>query len=96
MAHLDVFTPSEEAQAQKPEKPPNMLRVGVFQHYFTINDRRLDVNGLERMLIKLALLDKEQSVMINVSAQSPHESLVKALDLCTQAELRNLSVFSAH
>ena len=96
MAHLDVFTPSPEEQRKELETPPNMIRITVYANGFTINERRVDKVGLERILSRLGAIKKTQTVLIMATALSPHKSLVDVLDLCAKADLRNLSVVSTN
>lgn len=95
MAHLDVFRPSPEQQQEQPQTPPKMIRVVVFPDGFTINDRPVELTELDRLLTKLASIDKTQSILIMCTPFSPHEKLIQALDLCAKAGLVNLSVVSS-
>lgn len=94
MANLDVFRPSPEAQQEKPKDPPNVLRVTIYEDGFTINDRTVGMAEMERVLFRLAGLDRNQTVLIMATAHSRHENLIAVLDLCAKTGLRNLSVVS--
>lgn len=96
MANLDVFTPSPQDQKEQMETPPNMIRITVYPNGFTINDRQVDMSGLDRILTKLGAINKTQTVLIMATSLSPHHSLVEVLDLCAKADLRNLSVISTN
>ena len=96
MAHLDVFTPSPEQKQEKTETPPGLIRITVYPDGFTINDRQADLEGLDRIVMKLGAIDKGQTVLIMATARSKHKDLVQVLDLCAKAELRNLSVVSTN
>lgn len=94
LANLDVFRPSPEAKQEQPQTPPKMIRITVFEDGFTINDRPVDAPELDRLLSKLASIDQKQTILIMCAALSPHENLVRVLDLCAKSRLVNLSVVS--
>jgi biopolymer transport protein ExbD len=96
VAHLDVFRPSPEKTQEKSETPPKMIRITVYPDGFTINDKVVDLKQLDRLVTKLASFDKDQTILIMVTSQSPHEKLVQVLDLCAKSGLNNLSVVSTN
>lgn len=96
VANLDVFRPSPEAQKEKPDTPPKMIRITVFADAFLINDRPVDAKELDRLLSKLASIDKTQTILIMCTSLSPHERLITVLDLCAKSGLVNLSVVSTN
>ena len=96
VAHLDVFRPSPDQAQEKPDQPPKMIRIAIYADGYTINDRTVSLDDLERLVMRLASFDKSQTIMIMCTALSPHERLIKVLDLCSAAELTNLSVVSTN
>jgi len=96
MAHLDVFAPSPEDKKEQLETPPNMIRVTVYPNGFTINERQVDADGLDRILTRLGAINKNQTVLIMATSLSHHLDLVRVLDYCAKADLRNLSVVSTN
>lgn len=96
IAHLDVFRPSPEARQERPETPPKMIRIVVFPDGFVINEKPVSLPELDRLLTRLAAIDTKQTILIMVSAASPHEKLIQVLDLCAKARLTNLSVVSTN
>ena len=96
IAHLDVFRPSPEATREETRTPPKMIRIVVFPDGYTINDRTVSLEELGRLLMKLAALDREQTIMIACTSMSRHENLIEVLDLCARAGLVNLSVISTN
>lgn len=96
MANLDVFRPSAPPVTSTPAPPPRMLRILVAADGYTINDKYVDMAGMESVLGKLGELDSNQTVLIMVSAASKHESLVRVLDMCSKTKLKNLSVISTN
>lgn len=96
LAHLDVFRPSPDAAPKEQQEKPKMIRIVVFPDGFTINDRPVDNDELDRLLTRLASIDRNQTILITCTAMSPHERLVRVLDLCAKNKLVNLSVVSTY
>lgn len=96
LAHLDVFRPSPDARQEQQQEKPKMIRIVVFPDGFTINDRPVDNDELDRLLTRLASIDRNQTILITCTAMSPHERLVRVLDLCAKNKLVNLSVVSTY
>jgi biopolymer transport protein ExbD len=96
LANLDVFRPSPEAKQEQMTTPPKMIRIVIFEDGFNINDRPVDTPELDRLLSKLASIDKNQTILIMCTSTSPHERLIQVLDLCAKSGLVNLSVVSSN
>ncbi|MBP7829219.1 MAG: biopolymer transporter ExbD [Kiritimatiellae bacterium] len=96
IAHMDVFRPSPDPTAKKDEPPPKMIKIVVFPDGFVINEKPVDLPDLDRLLTRLAGIDTKQTIMIMVTAASPHEKLIQVLDLCSKSKLVNLSVVSTN
>ena len=96
LAHLDVFRPSPDQRQQEQQEKPKMIRILVVPDGFTINERPVDAAELDRLLTRLASIDRNQTILITCTAASPHEKLVRVLDLCAKNKLVNLSVVSTY
>lgn len=95
ITNLDVFRPAPDPNAPKDVKPPQLVRIGIYQDGYTINDNPISLEGMDTALGRLAALDAGQTIMLTVSAISEHGNLVRALDLCAKNGLKSLSVVSA-
>ena len=95
ITNLDVFRPAPDKSAPKDTPPPNLVRIGVYQDGYTVNDIPASPEALNGALAKMASIDAGQTIMITVSAISEHGMLVRALDLCAKNGLKSLSVVSA-
>ena len=95
ITNLDVFRPAPDKTQPKDTPPPNLVRVGIYQDGYTVNDVPATPETLDTALGKVASIDAGQTIMITVSAVSEHGMLIKALDLCAKNNLRSLSVVSA-
>lgn len=76
--------------------PPKLIRINIFADAFTINEKPVVLNELDRLLDKLAELDPDQTILIMCAGLAPHERLIEVLDLCAKAGLTNLSVVSTN
>jgi biopolymer transport protein ExbD len=94
--HLEVYRPSPEKQQQKSEVPPNLIKIEIFADGYMINEKSLGIDALSNVLQRLAGLDPDQTILIMCSGAAPHDRLVKVLDRCAQAGLKNLSVISTN
>ena len=95
--NLQVYRPSPDAAAKKDDKPPEVIKISIFQGGgFTINDKAVTEDQLRQLLFSLADLNPKQTIMLMCTAFSEHEHLITALDLCAEAGLKNLSVISTN
>ena len=95
VTNLDVFRPAPDKSAPKDTPPPNLVRLGVYNDGYTVNEVAATLPVLDQALARLAALDANQTIMITVSAFSEHGQLIKALDLCAKNGLKSLSIVSA-
>jgi biopolymer transport protein ExbD len=94
IAHLDVYRPAPDPRAAPQEKVDDLVTIGIFVDGYTINDKPMGLESLDRMLGKLAGYSKTQTILIKCAPDSPHERLIQLLDLCSKNKLQNLSVLS--
>ena len=95
VTNLDVFRPAPNPNQPPDTKPPNLLRIGVYQDGYTLNDNPVSLDAMDTALARIARIDAGQTIMVTVSAFSEHGALVRALDLCAKNGLRSLSVVSS-
>ena len=96
-AHLNVFAPSADAPPpENTEKPPEVIRIGVYSDGYTFDGTPVMERQLDRFLNTLARASKTQTVLILCAVDSTHGSLVRLLNLCAKHGLTNLSVVSAN
>ncbi|MFC1499096.1 ExbD/TolR family protein [Verrucomicrobiota bacterium] len=102
LSHLDVSRPAPDPEAKPEEQVEDLLTILVYNHRdprlrgegFSLQGRKVSLRELDRQLSKLASFSKNVSVIIKCEGDSPHSNLVKLLDICSKAGLKNLSVFS--
>ena len=94
LANLNVYRPSPVDTEVRRRQPP-MIRIQVLPEEFQINDRAVTVQQLEALLLKLAGIDRSQTILVMCANAAAHEKLVEVLDACAKARLSNLSVVSS-
>lgn len=92
IAHLDVLRPSERPGPVDDDTHP--LAIMIMRDGITIDNMAVSLKGLDAVLTKFANISKTQTVLIKCATDSKHEKLVKVLDMCSHAGLRNLSILS--
>ncbi len=95
MTNLDVFRPAAQEKRDTTETP-NMIKIQIFPDGFLMNDKKVQIEDMARLIGRLASLDVNQTILIMCSSLSKHSDLVRVLDLCSQHGLRNLSVVSTN
>lgn len=97
MVHLNVSCPSPGAALAPTQRVPNMFRVKI------MSDGGLEMNGnattqeeFNSAVASLAKLDREMTVMILCTSESPHRRLIDVLDLCSRVGLTALSIVSVN
>lgn len=94
IAHLDVYRPEPDQKQEQLQPPPRMMRIAIYPDGLAINERPVGFPELDGILAKLGSIESNQTIMILCAADSRHQDLVRVLDLCAKADLRNLSVIS--
>jgi biopolymer transport protein ExbD len=61
---------------------------------FIIRGTPVSLTHLEKRLASLAEYDRNFSVVLRCTSDSPHKYLVQTLDICHKLDLTNLSIFS--
>jgi biopolymer transport protein ExbD len=59
-----------------------------------LKGRQVSLKELDRQFQRLAQYDRNISVIVKCTGDSPHANLVKLLDICSKSGLRNIAVFS--
>jgi biopolymer transport protein ExbD len=98
ITNLDVFRPAPDKSTPIDAPPPQLNKLGVYFNGYTINEMQVPLDNMKKLddaLRRIAAVDAGQTLMITVSSESEHGTLVRALDLCAKNGLRSLSVVSA-
>lgn len=98
LAHLDVNRPAPDTKP--PPEEVNLLEIMVYDERklggegFSMQGKKVSLNFIERKLKRLARFSPNMSVIIKCHGDSRHVNLIQLLNVCADAGLSNLSVFS--
>jgi len=93
-AKLKVELPEASATMQQQQDEPVVLSIDAKGNYF-INDRQLVNTTVETLKIALqkTVADKQDvSLVLRADANTPHQSVVRAMDAASQLGLTRLSI----
>lgn len=93
-AKLKVQLPDSSAQVEAQDKKSITIGIDAKGHYY-INDRQVVNTSLETLKIAIKKItngDKDIIVVLRADAQTPHQSVVTAMDAASQLGLVKLSI----
>ena len=93
-AKLKVSLPEATAKASQQQSDPLVLSIDAKGNYF-INDRQVvnqTLDTLKQALSKTIGDDKDIALMLRADANTPHQSVVRAMDAASQLGLTRLSI----
>jgi biopolymer transport protein ExbD len=93
-AKLKVSLPEATAKATQQQNDPLVLSIDAKGNYF-INDRQVvnqTLDTLKQALSKTIGDDKDIALMLRADANTPHQSVVRAMDAASQLGLTRLSI----
>ena len=93
-ARLKVSLPEASTKATQQQKEPLVLSIDAKGNYF-INDRQVvnqTLDTLKQAIQKTIGDDKNISLMLRADANTPHQSVVRAMDAASQLGLSKLSI----
>ena len=93
-AKLKVSLPEATAKASQQQNDPLVLSIDAKGNYF-INDRQVvnqTLDTLKQALSKTIGDDKDIALMLRADANTPHQSVVRAMDAASQLGLTRLSI----
>ena len=96
LTNLDVSRPSPDKSKPPQNKPPPVLTITVADEGYLVNTVPVDFAQLQPFIGRMAKADPTQTVLVQCDQRAMHSKLITALDMCTQAGLKNISVISAN
>ena len=93
-ARLKVSLPEASTKTTQQQKEPLVLSIDAKGNYF-INDRQVvnqTLDTLKQAIQKTIGDDKNISLMLRADANTPHQSVVRAMDAASQLGLSKLSI----
>ena len=90
-SELSISVP-EAKESKDTQRSPGEIIINVDKAGGVIvNQKRMDEKALRDLLMRIAKLYPNQSVIIRADARTYHESVVKVLDACAAANIWNIS-----
>ena len=88
---IDITLPTAQT-GQTPQRLPGEIIVNILASgQIVVNGRNLDDAALGDMLARLAELFPGQPILLRADKATPYEHVIRALDLCRQADIWNIS-----
>lgn len=95
MAHLDVSRPGPEKDiTDEPVEPPPTFNIEVLKEGYAVNKARHSLSYIEQCLTRQLRYNNEQHLIVICYEDSPHERLVRLLDLCAKHGMKNIALMS--
>lgn len=94
LSRLNISRPAPDSRTTEMQKVDDMLTITVFRKGYEMNGVFRGPEYLRTHIKKLAGYGKNLTVIIKCTSDSPHAYLVSLLDICSEANLTNISVFS--
>ena len=91
-AHIAVNLPSPSAAES--DKQPQLLELVIMPGEYRLRNKPLSLPRIRRSLQTFAENNPEVTVIIKMSVYAPTKQLVKVLDACKAADLKNLNVLA--
>ena len=92
LSRLKVARPQGDNGRVEPSIP--LIEIVLHRGGFLFKGQPVSAATLDRQLSRYAGLSRTANVVVKCTADSPHQLLVQALDLCNKHQMRNLSVLS--
>jgi biopolymer transport protein ExbD len=71
-----------------------VLTIDVYADGYRMNGMRVNLREMDTKLAKIGSISERTGVVVNCRSDSSHSRLVKVLDLCSKAQLKNISLVS--
>ncbi|MCX7592097.1 MAG: biopolymer transporter ExbD [Kiritimatiellae bacterium] len=94
LSRLDVIRPAPDPEARPEDQVQDLLQITVYKDGYVLRGTPVTASQLRHQLKRLAGYSKNISVIIRCTADSQHKLLVELLDMCAEAELTKIAVFS--
>ena len=100
LSQLEISRPAPDPNPPPEVEPDELLTIEVYNQKrfggegYVLRGRRVSLDTLDRQFGRLAKYNKNMSVIIKCTSDSPHANLIKLLNMCQKSGLRNLAVFS--
>jgi len=92
-AHLSINLPSPGSKKEN-DSQPKLLELQVYKNELRLRGKLMSYDEIDGFFKRFGGMDKETTVMVQVSQHARAQDLVTALDLCRKHGFNNLNVLS--
>ena len=93
-AHLSINLPSPNSSKKENDNTPKLLEVQVYKNELRLRGKLMSYDEIDAFLKRFGSMDKDTTVLVQVSQHARAQDLVTALDLCRKHGFNNLNVLS--
>ncbi|MFC1510368.1 ExbD/TolR family protein [Candidatus Omnitrophota bacterium] len=90
-SEINISVPKSKTSTEVVRSPGEIIINITRDGAFIVNQKRLDVDGLEVMLKKVSNLFPDQPVIIRADENTIHKHVVQVLDSCAMANIWDIS-----
>lgn len=88
---INISVPQAKESTQAMRSPGEIIINIDKAGQFIVNQKNLNQEGLENMLLRVSSLFPDQSVIIRADENTIHKYVINALDACAKANIWNIS-----
>ena len=92
-AHLAINLPSPGSKKET-DSTPKLLELQVYKNELRLRGKLMSYEEIDAFLKRFGGMDKEATVLVQVSQHARAQELVTALDLCRKHGFNNLNILS--
>ena len=92
-AHLSINLPSPGSKKEN-DSQPKLLELQVYKNELRLRGKLMSYEEIDSFFKRFGGMDKDTTVMVQVSQHARAQDLVTALDLCRKHGFNNLNVLS--
>ncbi|MBP5672540.1 MAG: biopolymer transporter ExbD [Victivallales bacterium] len=92
-AHLAINLPSPGSKKEN-DTTPKLLELQVYKNELRLRGKLMSYDEIDAFFKRFSSMDKEATVLVQVSQHARAQELVTALDLCRKHGFNNLNVLS--
>ena len=92
-AHLSINLPSPSSKKAK-DALPKLIELQVYKDTLRLRGKQMTYDEIDAFFKRFGSMDKDSTVLVQVSQHAHAQDLVSALDLCRKYGFHNLNVLS--
>jgi biopolymer transport protein ExbD len=96
LSHMDVSRPAPDSRPP-PKEVDDLFTIQIGKNGFVLNGTPFipeHFDRLDKRMTRIASFSRDASVIIKCTGDSPHQFLIRVLNVLAREEMTNISVFS--